>query len=496
MPASSTALKCHHFVNFVLLGTAFVAAIALAGCDSFTSNGHAALEITVRPGDNLQQVVQSSQEGTVFRLTPGVYRLQNMSPKDNQQFIGEEGAILSGAQILSDWQREDGYWVAKVAQERLPPHGECENEQELCKFREDLFVDGKLYQPVASKERIGSAQWYRADEKVFLSDDPTHKRVEMSTLPWAINGAAKGLLLKNLVVEKYASAAQSGAIDGRDGENWKLVDIVARWNHGVGLYIGKGMQVIRGSFSSNGQLGIGGEGDHAVIDGAEVAANNYAGFSIDWEAGGTKFVRSSDLVVRNTCVHDNAGPGLWTDIDNVDVTYLNNKVFRNSGDGIKHEISYRASIVKNLVAQNGKGKDAWLWGSQILVQNSSNVDVRDNTVEVAPDFGNGISIVYQDRGDGPLGNYDAKGNYIHQNTIIHLGEHGHSGLVADANIEEFWKSNDNRFDANTYMLAGRKDSIFAVDNYFASLDVARAQGFELNGKIESNGREPISLVCK
>lgn len=485
----------HGHIRLLQLCLACFTVLVLESCGSLAMDRKGAVDVTVRPSDNLQEIVQSAGEGAVFRLMPGVYRMQSITPKDNQRFIGRDGVIVNGAQILSEWQHEDGYWVAKAAQKRLPPHGECEDGQELCKFREDLFIDGMLYQPVASKDQVGPGKWYRDDENVFLSDDPTGEVVEMSTLPWAISGAAKGVVLENLVVEKYASAAQWAAIDGRDGEDWKVIDVVSRWNHGVGLFIGKGMRVIGGSFSNNGQLGIGGQGDGAVIDGAEIAANNYAGFSIDWEAGGTKFVRSTNLEVRNTCVHDNAGPGLWTDIDNVDVTYANNKVFRNSGDGIKHEISYSASIVKNFVAQNGKGKDAWLWGSQILVQNSSDVDVRHNTVEVAAGFGNGISIVSQDRGAGKLGDYKANGNNIHQNTIIHLGEHGHNGLVADANIEEFWKSNDNRFDGNTYILAEPKESIFAVNNYFADLKAARAQGFETRGTLKFVKRAPMSLDC-
>lgn len=466
---------------------AMFAALALDGCST--------VDVTVHPGDDLQQKIQSAGAGSVFRLSPGVYRMQSITPKDGQHFIGQEGVILSGAQIVSEWSRKDGRWVAEVDRGRLRPQGECEDGQELCKFREDLFVDGVLYQAVASRDQLGPGKWYRDDKTIFLTDDPADRLVEMSTLPRAIGGAAKGIVLEDIVVEKYASAAQEGAIDGRKGEGWKLVDVVARWNHGVGLYIGKNMRVTGGSFSRNGQLGIGGEGDGAIIEGSEIAANNYAGFSIGWEAGGTKFVRSRNLVVRNNCVHDNNGPGLWTDIDNVDITYANNKVFRNSGDGIKHEISYRATIVDNLVAQNGKGHDIWLWGSQILIQNSSDVEVRGNTVEIAPGFGNGISIVSQDRGSGELGAYDAKNNHVHHNTIIHLGRHGHNGLVADAKIDEFWKTGTNRFDNNTYILASAKSSIFGVNNHFGPWEDARAQGFETNGTVKMEKRAPLSLAC-
>ena len=37
-----------------------------------------------------------------------------------------------------------------------------------------------------------------------------------------------------------------------------------------------------------------------------------------------------------------------------------------------------------MVAHNGtSGFDVWLWGSQILIQNSANVEVYDNLVEVS-----------------------------------------------------------------------------------------------------------------
>lgn len=43
----------------------------------------------------------------------------------------------------------------------------------------------------------------------------------------------------------------------------------------------------------------------------------------------------------------------------------------------------------NVVRNNGRKFDAWLWGSQILIQNSQNVDVYNNVVTVAADAGNG-----------------------------------------------------------------------------------------------------------
>ena len=482
-------------------GSVWCLLIALAvpviggGCATQASARSNETAITVAPSSDLQLLVEAGGEGATFRFTPGVYRMKQIVPKNGQRFVGQPGVILNGARVITGWRQENGKWVAQAPQERLRPHGECEGDTDICKFREDLFVDGKFYRFVGSPDEVGPGTWHHDGVSLFLSDDPTGRLVEMSALPWAIKSDANNVVLEQLVVEKYASAAQFGTIDARDGTGWKMTDVTVQWNHGVGLYLGHNMQVTGGSISNNGQLGIGGEGTNGVIDGVRIAGNNYAGFSAGWEAGGTKFVRTQNLIVRNSCVHDNIGPGLWTDIDNVDITYINNKVFRNLGDGIKHEISFRALIADNVVAQNGTAYDVWLWGSQILIQNSSDVEVRNNVVEISPQAGNGISVVYQDRGSGKLGDYESKNNYIHDNTIIHLGARGHNGIVTDHNRETFWQANTNRFDNNRYIAVMPLDSMFGINNRFGNWADTRAQGFEKNSSLTVQKKAPLTFKC-
>ena len=99
----------------------------------------------------------------------------------------------------------------------------------------------------------------------------------------------------------------------------------------------------------------------------------------------------------------------------------------NQQNGIAHEISYTATIRNNYLRGNGYvpfsppnllfgppcpiahlssptryAFNPWLWGSQILVQNSQNVSVYNNIV-VVDKLGNGISIIYQNRGTGKYG---------------------------------------------------------------------------------------------
>ena len=470
-----------------------VAAVGVGGC-SPAAQSHQTL--VLKPGQNLEAIVGHAPEGTRFLLEPGIYRQQTIRPKNRQEFIGQEGAILSGAMVLASWTEYSGLWKHEGLPEPLEFRGECDEGRELCGRREDLFVNGRIYQRVAFLEDLGPGTWYYADRSAHMSDDPTGQLVELGVTPLAFGGSAEGVLIEDLVVEKYASNAQEGAIFTDEARGWRLSNVTARWNHGAGLSFGPQTQVEGGSFSHNGQIGIAGSGgEGSSIEGVEIAFNNYAGYNAGWEAGGTKFWATTGLVVRNSCVHHNAGPGLWTDFDNIDTLYEGNTVFSNANEGIKHEISYDAIIRDNIVAGNGGGFDEWLWGSQILVQNSSNVAVYGNLVEVAADFGNGISVVHQDRGQGAHGPWQAFRNGVHDNTIVQLGSHGQNGIATDEDGASFWKEANNEFDRNTYIVANPGARHWTSINRDAVWQEVGALDLERNGELIVEQRAPTALSC-
>ncbi len=451
--------------------------------------------ITLQAGDDIQVAVDAAPEGARFVLEPGIYRQQKFTPKNRQQFIGKPGAILNGAMLLTSWQNHGDYWMEPNVPAPLQPHGRCRGGSNLCKYREDLFIDGRLYQRVATSEDLGPGKWLYLDGAARLTDDPSGHLVELSVTPRAVGGDAADVVLRNLIIEKYASAAQAGAIDARNSNGWQVLDVTARWNHGIGIYIGAGMLVRGGSYNNNGQMGMGGAGNQALIENVEIAYNNYSDFAPTWEAGGTKFVRSDGLIIRNNCVHHNDGNGLWTDIDNVNVLYEGNKVFDNTGIGIIHEISYSAVIRNNTIARNGHNKDNWLWGSQILVQNSQDVEVYGNSVEIAPDFGNGIGLIYQDRGNGRYGPYLTTNINVHHNQVVHTGPKGTSGMVVDFDRKTFWNQMTNRFHQNTYINLSDNSRSWMFDNRELRWAGVQARGFEENSVLTVTTRAPMVLFC-
>jgi hypothetical protein len=475
-----------------------LAAFAMIVGASCVVSGQDQGTIVLKPEQDIQAIVAGSPEGTQFRFEPGVYHQQAIRPRDRQRFVGQQGVILNGAMELTDWTNESGFWKSQ----HLPPplrfdNGECEDGRDLCTRREDLFFNGRLYERVPSRGDLGPEKWYYENGRAYLTDDPTGQSLELGVTPFAFAGDAEDVVLEDLIIEKYASLAQEGAIQLDDARGWRLSNLTVRWNHGTGLRFGPETHVKGGSFSYNGQLGLGGEGDGVTIEGVEISFNNYAGYDAFWEAGGTKFAFTRWLVVRDSCVHHNRGPGLWTDIDNIDVLYDGNKVFLNADDGIKHEISYDAIIRNNIVARNGTSTfDNWLWGSQILVQNSSNVEIDRNLIEVSGQFGNGIGIIYQDRGAGAYGPRNAAHNWIHDNMIVHLGDRGQNGVVTDTDDSSFWQEGANRFDRNTYIVADRGSDYWTSKDRDEIWDNLNELGFEERGRLIVEQRAPMQLSCE
>jgi hypothetical protein len=472
-----------------------VSSVLLAFLIVATFRTEASSDIALRPGDNVAEIVARAPVGTTFHIDPGIYRLQYAHPKDGQKFIGKGEVVFNGATILSDWRRVGGFWVAEGPKARSDSGGRCQRHAPLCGHDEDLFIDGKIHRRVASLADVKPGTYYDDRLSIHISEDPTNKLTEFSTAPFAITSQASDVLLQDIVFEKYASRAQHGAIDFPGGRNWILRNVTARWNHGLGARVGPGTHISGGSFSNNGQLGLAGSGSYILIEGAEIAHNNYAGFNSGWEAGGTKFVRTDNLVVRKNCVHNNDGPGLWTDADNINIEFVDNLVFDNRGDGIKHEISYRAKIHGNTVARNGHERLNWLWGSQILIQNSQDVEAYNNVVEVRADFGNGIAVINQKRGEGRYGPRIAKNNFIHNNTIIHLGASGLNGMVADHGREWFDENSGNVFDHNTYVVPHDRRGYFEIKNGRARFSNLPSYAMEQKGTVQIATRRPMKLEC-
>jgi len=443
---------------------------------------------TIYPGQDIQAKVNSYPSGTTFTLKPGIYRMQSISPKANMIFAGEAGAILNGSRLLTTFAKQGGYWVAsgQTQQGERRGDGNCLSDSPRCAYPEQLFINGKLLKHVASLSAVAPGAWFfdYPNDKIYFADDPSGKVVETSVTSYAFYSTASGVTIRGLIVEKYASPAQVGAIGGQGGtSHWTIQDNEVRWNHGSGIRTGNAMQVIDNNVHHQGQIGIGGSGDNLLVQGNEISYNNMAGFNTHWEAGATKFSHTDGLIVRGNFSHHNHGAGLWTDIDNINTLYENNRVEDNDWRGIYHEISYKVVIRNNIIQRNGfnlpLAQAFPVDGAGILIHDSQNAEIYGNTV--ANNF-NGIGGIESNRGSGKYGVYNLINLNVHDNKVTQPTGRA-AGAVQVVGNNAVFTSQNNHFTHNTYDLGGNP-RYFRWMNGDQTTSVWKGYGMDVTGTFQ------------
>ena len=392
--------------------------------------------VVVRPGQSLQAVANAAGVGATLCLRAGVYRLSSaVVPRSGQSFVGDAGAVVSGAVVLSGFSQSGSAWVVSgLSGFNSARPGFCRQGVEACQYANDVFFDDRPLQRVLSLSALSSGRVY-VDEgagRVYVADNPSGHRVELALARQAFTGGADGVRIEGLVIEKFANEGQVAALDSR--YNWSVVRDEVRLNHGTGV---GNAAVLRDSFiHDNGEMGFSmgwvtaTPGNPFLVENNEISANNYAGYEPNWEAGCCKFGRIDGVVVRGNYIHDNLGKGLWTDGDNFNVVYENNRIINNQYNGINHELSFNAIIRNNVIEGNGFGVRATtpLEGAGIILSNSCCTEISGNTIRNNRD---GIGLVQSNRPPGPFGPYITHDNQIHGN-LISMRRGGATGMVTYA----------------------------------------------------------------
>lgn len=434
----------------------------------------------IHPGESFQAKVDAAPAGTVFIVKVGTHRMQRVTPKAGQSFIGEAGAILNGAKVLTSPQGSGPwYYTGQTQSDAGVSTTRCATGYSRCDSPHDVFIDGVLQRHVESLGAVGPGSFFFdfGADRIYIGTNPSGKLVEVSDTRHAFLGSASGVTIRGLVIEKYANRAQLGAIAGNTTDGWVVEDNVIRLNHGVGIRIGHRMRLRNNKVLRNGQMGVGGIGDDVLVEGNEIAYNNTVGYRAGWEAGGTKFVRTHRLVVRGNFAHHNAGPGLWTDISNYHTLYENNRSEDNRGPGIFHEISFDAVIRNNRVRRNGVGDPHPYKEAGIRVSNSENVTVTGNIVE---DNDNGIIGMQQVRIHGGV-DYKLKNLKVTGNTI--RMSMGFTGIVRDDGDNGVFDSYGNQFSSNTYFVNTSKTNWWTWVNGSRGWSAWQRYGQDSKGKV-------------
>ncbi len=309
---------------------------------------------------------------------------------------------------------------------------------------------------VGSLAGVHAGTWYfdYDADKIYFADDPSGKTVETSVTKYAFYSHGSGVTIRGLIIEKYASPAQYGAIGGQGGvPRWTLQNNEVRWNHGSGIRTGNAMQVLqqqRASQRPDGDRRLGRQ--HAGPGQRDRVQQRRGLRDPTGRPGRPSSPHTNALVVRDNFSHHNDGAGLWTDIDNINSLYEGNRVEDNDWRGIYHEISYKAIIRNNIIRRNGfnlplKNKFP-VDGAGILIHDSQNVEIYGNTVE---NNYNGIGGIESNRGSGKYGVYNLINLNVHDNSVVQPNGRA-AGVAQVVGSNAVYSSQGNKFVHNTYDL--------------------------------------------
>lgn len=459
-PARGPRRHRWRFVVVVVL-VMLSACTATGPADRATTGGPTTVRLEV--GDRFDRVVANSPVGSTFVIASGVHRRQFVAPRDGDVFVGEDGAVVSGATVLDPaaFRPQGGLWVMEDRHEEPfradngQLHGAMEDGRARDAANHDLWVDDVRLQHVETLDDLDEAgEWYfdYGSDQLWLGARPDESTpMELAVQPDFVRPTdAEDVSISNVTLLRFATPAQHGVIHA-GGPRWTISDVAVEESHGTGIVVGDDTVLEDSIVVDNGQLGVGADGARGVVvRNTEIARNGQLGYLWAWEAGGLKFKDTADTRLEGNHVHDNHGPGIWYDLGNTAALVDGNRVERNDVMGIFYEISSDATIRDNEVLGNGHAEGIGTLGAGIFVSISFDVLIEGN---IAAGNNQEIVLVHADRREEIGEEYGVRDVVVRRNRVT-IGNDGSVGLYVDTDEDEYYTDRGNRFEDNTYVLDG------------------------------------------
>jgi PST family polysaccharide transporter len=260
-----------------------------------------------------------------------------------------------------------------------------------------------LYQGRFRPPRSGEA-----DRPITYRSVPTGIAiVDATDQPYAIKHEGSTYIhLEGIVFRNAVNGVQAHQAMVQPGDHWVLKDCIIENALGAGLGIrqAKHVTVQSGEIRGNGQIGLAvSDSRHVTIRDVKIHGNNPGfisreallkggadpGIALEhegrwhinsaWEAGGTKFHRTTHLLLDGVEAYENFGPGIWLDYKNTHATIRNctarnnrnlNEPWQGVGIFIEYNPESLIEVVRNSIQDNE--------GIGLLVAESSQVNIERN----------------------------------------------------------------------------------------------------------------------
>jgi len=377
-----------------------------------------------KPWASLDKAGKEAKAGDTVHIQAGTYRsnlqIMNSGTKEAPiSFIGEGKVIITGANKISGFSKEEKLWVKRPwghvfkwhwGDESTYPEVANENSPFMSAARmENVFMYGVPMQWVPKKEDLAPGRffWNGSTEgkgELIIHppeglDDPEKAGIEIPLRgavlcgPWGtfprgmseVRGGGKKfedaakyknceyIILKNLTFG-YTCEGFVGAGAVISGDNWTVENCIFEYMNAGGLWVGGDYAKVKNCiFRYNGKYGLGTKFhlDGALIEDCISHNNNRKFYKIAWDAGGMKLHHTKNTTVRRLTTAFNFGAALWFDIECEGNTIEDCTSFGNEGLGLFYEVSDTGKFRNNVSFGNGVG---------IMYAHSAHGDMQDNVI--------------------------------------------------------------------------------------------------------------------
>lgn len=352
---------------------------------------------------SLQQKINNAPAGSVVRAAPCIYRERVVVNKP-LTLQGQAGSEIRGSNQWTRWTKSGNTWVSYNQLPVFPKQGSvrCEPNVDRCHWPAQVFVNGTPLVQVAASPGAGEFAT-SSGRKIILGESPSGKLVEISVRSQWVSAGANNVNVRGFTMKHAANVRELGAITNKAVSsakyysNWSISNNRLSDAHAAVVVLkGNDNDLTGNTITRGGQMGVHGGGTGTVISNNDISNNNTEYYHRNWEAGGVKFGNSSDILMEGNRVHNNLGPGLWSDSDATGMVFRNNRLSYNGRSGILVEATSGAEVYGNVVWENGWIESNSPWTPGIGVSASKNTRVYNNTVAWNAA---GISVINMNRDD-------------------------------------------------------------------------------------------------
>lgn len=454
--------------------------------------------VAVAPGtDTLAAAMVGKPAGTTYLLQAGIHRMTaEILPLAGDTIQGANGAKVRGSKVITFVTSGSVWKSTGQTQDFFAEHGDghqadCAIGSPLCYRRECVYIDNVKLSPVGSGAALVTGTFFfdYPNDTIYIFDNPSGKTVETTIGCGGFIGFGNyNVTLRNLIIEQFGTGedyagGRLNTIKAKDGWLVEHCEIHHNGFEGVQAF---GTAVIRNNYiHHNGQYGIvAGAGTGVLIEGNVVSFNNTDGFDALNNAGGTKFLHSTNMRIRGNRFLSNFGMGGWSDYDNHGTTYENNICTDNTYYGIDNEVNVNTIIRYNVFSGNCLAKvNQSLWNqAAIWSRSSKNFQVYGNDI-TAPAGTHGITVrwdqSYTTPQDGTFGVLDQAVS-VHDN-VIRLGVGSQTGYVG--NESSAVTQNIVNFSNNNYIVPSLGVACFIYNSAPLTFTQWQAGGHDTTGTI-------------